>query len=45
MISKRELSIRLCEVETDIDFMMQEMDKLEKRIKKLEPKKGKKNEN
>lgn len=39
MISKKDLEIRICHLEADIDFAMEEIDKLEKRIKKLEPKK------
>lgn len=42
MISKRELITRLCIVEADLDFAMEEIDKLEKRVKKLEPKKERK---
>lgn len=34
--------IRLCEAETDIEFIYHQMDLLEKRLKKLEPKKEKK---
>lgn len=39
MITKRELMVRVCELEADVDFLLQMNDKLEKRIKKLEPKK------
>lgn len=39
MIRKKEIMIRLCEAETDIEFIYHQMDLLEKRIKKLEPKK------
>ena len=42
MISKKELATRLCQVEMDIDFIYEEFDKLEKRVKKLEPKKERK---
>ena len=42
MISKRELITRICVLEGDVDFMMEEFDRLEKRIKKLEPKKVRK---
>lgn len=39
MISKREIMGRLCEVEADVDYLLQMNEKLEKRVKKLEPKK------
>lgn len=42
MISKKDLEIRICHLEADYDFAMEEIDKLEKRIKKLEPKKTRK---
>ena len=42
MICKKEIMIRLCEAETDIEFIYHQMDLLEKRLKKLEPKKEKK---
>lgn len=42
MISKKELITRLCTVESNLEFIMEEMDKFEKKIKKLEPKKVKK---
>ena len=45
MISKKELMTRLCSVETNLEFAMEEIDKLEKRVKKLEPKKGRKVKN
>ena len=41
MITKRELMARLCEVEADVDYLLQMNEKLEKRVKKLEPKKEK----
>lgn len=39
MITKRELITRICELEADVDFLLQMNEKLEKRVKKLEPKK------
>ena len=42
MISKRELATRLCIVEGDLDLALEMIDKLEKRVKKLEPKKVRK---
>ena len=41
MISKREIMARLCEVEADVDYLLQMNEKLEKRVKNLEPKKEK----
>lgn len=39
MVSKRELATRICELEADVDYLIQMNDKLEKMVKKLEPKK------
>ena len=36
MISKKELAIRLCEVESDIEFIYNQLAELEKRLKKVE---------
>lgn len=47
MIRKSELFVRICELEDLIDFYSEKFDKLEKKVKALEPKKerkGKKNE-
>lgn len=39
MLFRREVGIRLCEVEKDIDYLVNQVEKLERKIKKLEPKK------
>lgn len=44
MRSKKELFIRLCDVESQVDYLQNELVKLEKRVKKCEARKGKKNE-
>lgn len=36
MISKKELIIRLCQVESDCDYLFQQLDLIEDRLKKLE---------
>lgn len=36
MISKKELAIRLCEAESDIEFIYNQLAELEKRLKKVE---------
>jgi hypothetical protein len=39
MITKKELMTRICILEGDVDYLLQMNDKLDKRLKKLEPKK------
>lgn len=39
MLFKREIGIRLCDLEQDIDYLVNKVEKLERKIKKLEPKK------
>ena len=39
MIRKTELMERICELEADVDYLLQITEKLEKRVKKLEPSK------
>lgn len=41
MIRKTELMERICELEADVDYLLQVNEKLEKRVKKLEPSKKK----
>lgn len=41
MITKKELMTRICELEADVDYLLQMSNKLEKNLKKLEPKKEK----
>ena len=36
MISKKELMLRLCDVESDIEFLYEHIDKLEKKVKKFD---------
>ena len=36
MITKKELAIRLCSVESDLEFALMNLHDLEKRVKKLE---------
>lgn len=36
MISKKELAVRVCELESDIEFIYEQLGDLEKRVKKLE---------
>lgn len=45
MISKKELMIRLCEAENNIEWLFRQNESLEERIKKLEPKKVRKVKN
>lgn len=45
MISKRDLAERLCEVEELVYYLSTDLDKLERRVKKLEPKKERKSKN
>lgn len=42
MITKKEIMIRLCDVESSIEINYDKLKKLEKRVKALEPKKEKK---
>lgn len=42
MITKKELMVRICELESDIEFVYKQLGDLDKRVKKLEPKKEKK---
>lgn len=42
MIRKNDLLLWIYQLEDAIDALTEEIDKLEKRVKKLEPKKGKK---
>lgn len=41
MITKNELAIRICQLESDVDFLHESIVELEKKIKQLEPKKAK----
>lgn len=41
MITKKEIMMRLCEVENNIEWIMSCGDKFDERLKKLESKKGK----
>lgn len=41
MIRKTELMERICELEADVDYLLQVNEKLERRVKKLEPAKKK----
>ena len=41
MITKKELSLRICDLEDNLEYVLQHLDDLEKKIKKLTPKKGK----
>lgn len=41
MIRKSEMMERICELEADVDYLLQITEKLEKRVKKLEPSKKK----
>lgn len=36
MISKKELIVRICQVEADCDYLFQQLDLIEDRLKKLE---------
>ena len=42
MVSKHEIFGRLCNAECQIEWMFDKIDRLEKKVKKLEPKKEKK---
>lgn len=42
MLSKKDMWFRLCDAEEQIEWLYERVDKLDKRIKKLEPKKEKK---
>lgn len=42
MVTKKDLLLWIYSLEDAIDAHTEELDKLEKRVKKLEPKKGKK---
>lgn len=44
MVTKKELLLWIYEQEDAINALTEDIEKLDKRIKKLEPKKGKKNE-
>lgn len=44
MVTKKDLLLWIYELEDAINALTDDIDKLDKRIKKLEPKKGKKNE-
>lgn len=39
MLFKREIGIRLCDLEQALDYLVNKVEKLERKIKKLEPKK------
>ena len=42
MISKKDLMCRVAMLETDVEWLLEEMESLKKRVKKLEPKKERK---
>ncbi|MBO7716696.1 MAG: hypothetical protein J6S85_24230 [Methanobrevibacter sp.] len=44
MITKKELSLRICDLENNLEYVLQHLDDLERKVKKLRPKKEKKNE-
>ena len=41
MITKKELSLRICDLEDNLEYVLQHLDDLEKKIKKLMSKKVK----
>ena len=44
MITKEDILLWVCKLDDDYDELKERLDAIEKRVKKLEPKKGKKNE-
>lgn len=39
MLFRKEIGLRLCDLEQDIDYLVNKVEKLERKVKKLEPKK------
>lgn len=42
MISKKDLAVRVCELEELVYYLSKDIDELKERVKKLEPKKERK---
>lgn len=41
MVTKKELALRVCDLEDNLEYVLQHLDDIEKKVKKLMPKKVK----